>query len=1208
MGNRKSEQEETKGRLRDSAEAKLRKSTGLLPAMRYKTPEALIHELQVHQIELEMQNEELRSAQLALEVSRNKYADLYDFAPVGYFTFTGEALISEVNLTGAALLGLPRQELINAGFRRFVSPEDQPTWDSHLVSLLEQGGKQSCDLLLRQRDGFLFHARLDSIPMEVAPGTFVIRTVMSDISASKRGEETLRDNKADYSSLFENMFNGFAYCRMLFEKGRPKDFIYLNVNQAFETLTGLKNVVGKKVSEVIPGIRESNPELFEFYARVALTGKPERCETYVASLDMWLLVSAHSPLREYFVAIFDVITYRKRAEDKLRASEERYRSLVESTSDVILLLGTEREIISCNQAFFNLFGFGLDEVAGQSVRVIHPSDESYHRFGASVYPQIENSETYRGEWNFETKDGRIIPCETVTSAIRNDSGSLTGYVGILRDITQRKLMEERLRESEKKYRTLFEDSLEAISIVQDGLIVDANLAWLQLHGFDSAGEVIGTDILRVLHPQDKDILRRRRMTTSEERDRGYEIRDVKRNGETICVEVYSNTINLGGRDAILASIRDITGRKEAERVLLFERERFESLLSNAPFGVMMVGKDGSFLYVNKKFQRLFGYTVEEVPDGRTWFRKTFPDRHNRRSAMASWIADVKGLSVGEHVPRVFTVRCKNGRKRIIRFIAVALEQGLERLVTCEDITEWTKSEQLVRTTRLRQQAILDNIPDMAWLKDRRCKFIMVNEPFGRACGLKPSDLAGKTDLDVWPKGLAKKYRTDDREVMKSGAHKRVEEILEDKEGKTRWIETIKTPVVSDQGDVLGTAGIARDITERKETERALLESYSQLEQAKLEWESSVDSLHELVFLLGGKSRILRSNRAIERWGIGNVVDAKGEDLHLFLHKNCTKPRCYLKAFLAGGLEELEEKESAECEEKDEILGRYLSVKMRPFVNGRNHKSKTAGNYAVVTVSDITEHKEAEQTIREAYAELQEAQQELVRSEKLALLGKFSSGIAHEIRNPLANIRASAQFCLSKFDVDEDVKKHLRVMLRNSDIANKIIKELIDLAKPSEVSLKFGNVGDVINRVCELIKTRCEKQHVVLHKRWSKRLPAILMDEERMEKAFLNFVLNGLDSMTRGGSLSINAYPDSQKQEVAISILDTGKGISQENLEKIFHPFFTTKRDGIGLGLCLAEQVISSHKGTVAINSRLGQGTEVLIRLKVSKQATTAEAL
>ncbi len=121
-----------------------------------------------------------------------------------------------------------------------------------------------------------------------------------------------------YRSLFENMINGFAYCKMHFEEGRPVDFTYLAVNKAFETQTGLRGVTGKKVSEVIPGIRETDPGLFELYGRVALSGSPEQVELYLEALKMWFLISVYSPRKEYFVAVFDVITERKIAEEKIK--------------------------------------------------------------------------------------------------------------------------------------------------------------------------------------------------------------------------------------------------------------------------------------------------------------------------------------------------------------------------------------------------------------------------------------------------------------------------------------------------------------------------------------------------------------------------------------------------------------------------------------------------------------------------------------------------------------------------------------------------------------------------------------------------------------------------------------------------------------------------------------------------------------------------
>ncbi|MBU1124936.1 MAG: PAS domain S-box protein, partial [Candidatus Omnitrophica bacterium] len=137
------------------------------------------------------------------------------------------------------------------------------------------------------------------------------------------------------------------------------------------------------------------------------------------------------------------------------------------------------------------------------------------------------------------------------------------------------------------------------------------------------------------------------------------------------------------------------------------------------------------------------------------------------------------------------------------------------------------SEEL-RIVELQQEAILNNIPDIAWLKDKGSRFISVNDAFGKACGVNPKDLTGKTDLDIWPLHLAERYRRDDRAVMESGKRKRVEEPLTDKEEKIKWIETIKTPIYNDQKEIVGTTGIARDITERKQTEERLRQAHAEL--------------------------------------------------------------------------------------------------------------------------------------------------------------------------------------------------------------------------------------------------------------------------------------------------------------------------------------------------------------------------------------------
>jgi PAS domain S-box-containing protein len=146
-----------------------------------------------------------------------------------------------------------------------------------------------------------------------------------------------------------------------------------------------------------------------------------------------------------------------------------------------------------------------------------------------------------------------------------------------------------------------------------------------------------------------------------------------------------------------------------------------------------------------------------------------------------------------------------------------------------NITKRKLAEKTVQEIQLQQKAILDNIPDMAWLKDRESRFIAVNEAFGKACGLKPENLVGMTDLDIWPIELAERYREDDKRVIECGRRKQVEEPLVDKDGREIWIETIKTPIYNDNGEIIGTAGIARDITGRKRAEDELKKRERELE-------------------------------------------------------------------------------------------------------------------------------------------------------------------------------------------------------------------------------------------------------------------------------------------------------------------------------------------------------------------------------------------
>jgi len=278
--------------------------------------------LQVHQIELEMQNEELHRALDELEESRSRYSDLYDFAPIGYFSFDTDGVIFEANLTAATMLDIDRRSLMNKPFSGFVVRDGRDAFHLHCAAVLKDRTKRTIELRLSRRDKTEIFVLLESIAVENADRTALsIRTAVSDITERRKVDDLLQMSELHYRLLFEHMLEGYAYCKMLYdEHGRPNDFVYLIVNNAFEKLTGLKNVVGMKVTDVIPGIRESHPELLETYSRVAATGRTEKFEIEFKPLGMWLSIAAYSTERDHFTAVFDDITLRKHVEKDLQES------------------------------------------------------------------------------------------------------------------------------------------------------------------------------------------------------------------------------------------------------------------------------------------------------------------------------------------------------------------------------------------------------------------------------------------------------------------------------------------------------------------------------------------------------------------------------------------------------------------------------------------------------------------------------------------------------------------------------------------------------------------------------------------------------------------------------------------------------------------------------------------------------------------------
>ena len=276
--------------------------------------------------------------------------------------------------------------------------------------------------------------------------------IYEDFTVQKQLHEKLLESEETYRSLFENLLNGFAYCQMIFENGQPIDFVYLKVNAAFGSLTGLKDVVGKRVSEVIPGIRETDRGLLETYGQVAMTGIPKRFEINVEALQMWFSISVYSPKQNHFVAVFNVITDRKRSELALKEIYERF-SMVFHTSPVGIAIGklADGTFIDLNAAFEDILGYSRQEVLGKTGADIQMWVDDGIRAG--VLRALNSGETVKNiEAQFRKKSGEIIDISYSGCCI--EISGIPHFIGMVLDITLQKQARRTLESDKERLETL----------------------------------------------------------------------------------------------------------------------------------------------------------------------------------------------------------------------------------------------------------------------------------------------------------------------------------------------------------------------------------------------------------------------------------------------------------------------------------------------------------------------------------------------------------------------------------------------------------------------------------------------------------------------------------------------------------------------------------------------------------------------------------
>jgi two-component system, cell cycle sensor histidine kinase and response regulator CckA len=546
-----------------------------------QTHDQLLHDLEVHQAELEQQNEELHQAQQELVALNTRYIDLFELAPVGYLVLSEKGLILEANLTAAGLLGVARSALILKPLTRFILPEDQDIFYQHRKLLFESGAAQEWQLRIMQTETEPTWVRLQGSFTQDEDGTPVCRVAMSDISERKQAEERLRESEMYFQTLFDQAAVGVALVNTV--NGR-----YVRINQKYCDFLGYTKdeLLGKTFMDVThpDDVQENVDKNALLMAEKSMEFSVDKCYFRKDGSVVWgnltaspLWKAGETPALHLHIAVVQDISERKQAEQARQVSEE---ALVEAQQ--IAQIGSwvydiATDKVTWSRQMFDLFGRDPDDGEPPSwqehQKSFHPDD--WETLDKAVEASATAGTPYNIEFRLLHPTRGVRWAWTIGEAVSDQTGTITTLKGTVQDITERKQAEEQLHRSEAAL-----NKAQAVSHVGSWKwnIKTNQLAWSDemYHIFGISKEnfsgVLEDVIAQAIHPDDRQKVEQSNLSTAQEGKPipvEYRIVWPDNSVRTVWAEAGELTLDEEGKPTLLSGIvQDISERKHAEEMAL----------------------------------------------------------------------------------------------------------------------------------------------------------------------------------------------------------------------------------------------------------------------------------------------------------------------------------------------------------------------------------------------------------------------------------------------------------------------------------------------------------------------------------------------------------------------------------------------------------------------------------------------------------------
>ena len=897
------------------------------------------------------------------------------------------------------------------------------------------------------------------------------------------------------------------------------------------------------------------------------------------------------------------ITEKKKTEKALAESEQKYRHIIEEASDIVYTTNVDGFFTFANAVAERVTGFSMKEILNmQFIELIAPEvrEESRLFYRKQLEEKIEN--TYY-EFPLITKDGETIWLGQNVQLLTKDN-NIVGVQAVARDITDRKKLERKLEEafdkSEDQYKTLMDTLNDGIGQLDNkGKIIFGNKQLFKMLGYTEK-ELIGK-FVKDLYPED---IRSEMLEQFAKRNAGkessYESELLKKDGTRLPVLISPKAMfdehnNFMGSIAVIS---DISRLKNSEHELEFTMAQLSLILDSQPVVTYLSRAEGDFgaTYISNGVLEMTGYRPEEfISNSAFWSSNIHPDDVEKVFAE---LPDLFENGVHEHEYRW---KIKDGTYRwffdSLKLVKDKNGNPTHIIGMWQDITERKKSEKLIHESEQNYKTVVETMSDGLIRLDVNGNIIFANKKLLSMLGYSKEELLSKNVSEIFRKERQEQF-VEELSKRKKGINEPFETEFTRKDGK--YISVIVSPetIYDKDGAFNGAVGVITDITDMQNMTTKLKESISVLK-------STMDATYDAIFVVDNNQTPIYYNQKflnMMEFTETKIAKSKFKErmksvVHLLKDPNQFKHKIeyYQKNPEEEGFDLLEfvdgrvfERHSIPRKIDGKIVGRIWSFK------------------------DVTDTKKEEQ-MRLA------AEQRLETAKRMESLGVLAGGVAHDLNNILGPMVAYPDLLAGELPEGSPMLEDLAIIKESAVRAAEVVSDLLTLARRGNYKMHPLNLNDVIKSHRKSLAHSTIQDlypNTKLKTYLSSKLRNIFGSAPHLSKVVMNMINNSYEAMPYGGTLVIKTYNRSLEKQlfynddipkgnyVVLEFKDSGIGMNEDEISKIFEPFFTKKemgRSGSGLGLSVVWGVVKDHKGYIDITSEEGVGTKFNLYFPVTSK-------